>query len=188
MPKLCFIDLETTGLFEWKNGVVQIAGLIEVDGELKERFNIIVNPFPSDIIEEGALKANGRDRDTLFNNTPPEEAFSILESILSKYVKKTDPKDKYFFLAYNSSFDDKFLRKWFSKCGSNYFGSWFFSPQIDIMGLAGLHLLEQRHLMKDFKLGTVLKQMNIEVDGNLHDGAVDIEATYKLFKKITKPN
>lgn len=185
MAKLCFIDLETTGLFPWKHGVIQISGVIEINGEVKEEFNLIVNPFANDVIEEKALQKNGRDRDTLFKNLPPEEAFKKLEEILGKYVKKTDKTDKFFFLAYNANFDEEFLRKWFSKCGSNYFGSWFFVPVIDVMGLAALSLLEERPSMPDFKLGTVLDKMSIKPEGSLHDGLVDIKATYQLYKKIT---
>lgn len=183
--KLCFIDTETTGLFPWKHGIIQIAFIIVIDGVVKEKVDLMVNPFPQDAIEDGALKANGRDRDTLFNNLPPAEAFTKLESTLAKYVKKTDTSDKFFFCAYNAKFDEEFMRQWFKKNGSNYFGSWFFSPTIDVMVLAGLSLLEERPKMENFKLGTVLQHLGIKPTGNLHDGMVDIEATYQLFKKLT---
>src|SRR6476646_9176007 len=94
--KLCFIDVETTGLFPWKAGIIQIAGIILIDGKEQETFNLMVNPFPEDVIEDAALRANGRDRDTLYKQLPPLDAFKQLEDILSKYVKKTDTEDKFF--------------------------------------------------------------------------------------------
>jgi DNA polymerase-3 subunit epsilon len=37
--KYFFFDLETTGTKYWKNGIHQISGLIEIDGEIKEKFD-----------------------------------------------------------------------------------------------------------------------------------------------------
>lgn len=39
MSKLFFFDLETTGVKFWKNGIHQIAGVIEIDGEVKEELS-----------------------------------------------------------------------------------------------------------------------------------------------------
>lgn len=38
--KLLYIDTETTGVDPMQNGIVQISGCIEVDGELKEEFDL----------------------------------------------------------------------------------------------------------------------------------------------------
>lgn len=57
--KLFFFDIETTGVMHWKNGIHQISGIIEIDGEIKESFDFKVKPNPKAIIEPEALKVSG---------------------------------------------------------------------------------------------------------------------------------
>ena len=84
----------------------------------------------------------------------------------------------------NASFDNQFLRAWFTQCGDNYFGSWFWYPPIDVMALAGIRLMHVRHELKDFKLGTVCEYFGIKPQGELHDAYVDIDLTEKLYRKL----
>lgn len=58
--KLCYIDLETTGTKFWRNGIHQISGCIEIDGEVKESFDFKVKPFHSCDIEDEALAVGGK--------------------------------------------------------------------------------------------------------------------------------
>lgn len=45
MSKIIYLDTETTGLDKEKNDVIQVAGIIEIDGKEVERFNIFCQPF-----------------------------------------------------------------------------------------------------------------------------------------------
>lgn len=40
MSKLLFFDLETTGVKFWRNGIHQIGGIVDIDGQETERFDI----------------------------------------------------------------------------------------------------------------------------------------------------
>ena len=42
MTKLCFVDLETTGLYPGKHGIHQISGAIVIDGVEKEKFDPVL--------------------------------------------------------------------------------------------------------------------------------------------------
>lgn len=44
--KLLFFDLETTGTLVNKHGIHQISGAVVIDGEIKEKFNLHVQPTP----------------------------------------------------------------------------------------------------------------------------------------------
>jgi len=48
--KLLFLDVETTGVDNSKNGIIQLSGIIEIDGVIKEEFNFNrlsgINPLP----------------------------------------------------------------------------------------------------------------------------------------------
>ncbi len=57
--KLIFIDVETTGIECPETGLIQLAGIVEIDGEEKQRFDFRNRPFPEDEIAEEALAVNG---------------------------------------------------------------------------------------------------------------------------------
>lgn len=59
MAKLIFIDTETTGFDVKKNAMIQLAAILEVDGEECSRIDLRVRPFEGAVIEESALKVNG---------------------------------------------------------------------------------------------------------------------------------
>ena len=188
MAKLLYLDLETTGLYPWKNAVVQISGEVEIDGVTQEKFNLLVKPFDGAVIEDTALKVNGRTREELKTFVCHKEVFQVFRTMLEKYVNKWNKKDKFFMVGYNShSFDSQFLREFFKKGGEKYYGSYFWSAGHDVMLLAAYKLAEVRPEMKDFKLMTVAKQLGIEVDeSRLHDAEYDIEITKAMYKEVIK--
>ena len=57
--KLLFFDLETTGTLVNKHGIHQISGMVVIDGEVKETFNLHVQPNPQALIEPAALEVGG---------------------------------------------------------------------------------------------------------------------------------
>jgi DNA polymerase-3 subunit epsilon len=184
--KLFYFDLETTGLNFWQHGIHQIAGAIEVDGELKEQFNIKVKPNPKAKIEDESLSIAGIDRQTLEGYIGFNEGYRQLVGILSKYVDKYDKTDKFFLVGYNNAqFDNQFLRAFFTQNNDNYFGSWFWSNTIDVMVLATQKSLKDRKNMTDFKLKTVATHFGTVVDeSRLHDALYDIELTMNIYKAV----
>lgn len=184
--KALIFDIETTGVKFWKNGIHQISGIIEIDGEVKEEFNFKVVPFKDAIIEDDALKVGGVTKEIIMSYTPMSDVYKSLIEILSKYADKYDKQDKFFLIGYNNaSFDNQFLRAWFVQNGDNYFGSWFWSSAIDVMVLAAEYLKNERSQMKDFKLMTVAKKLGIRVDENkLHDAFYDLKLTNIAYKLI----
>jgi DNA polymerase-3 subunit epsilon len=185
--KLFFLDIETTGVRYWKNGIHQISGCIEIDGELKESFDFKVCPFKDAIIENDALATSHVTREQILNYPPMFDVYMNLSTLLSKYVDKYNKTDKFFLVGYNcASFDNQFLRAWFVQNGDNYFGSWFWSSTLDVMVLAAEYLKHRRHAMIDFKLKTVAAELGIDVDeSRLHDGSYDIELTRRIYHLTT---
>lgn len=188
LTKYCFEDTETTGTNCVKNGVIQFAGhiIFENDGkyEIKDTFNFTPNLFPTDVVDEEALKVNGITMEEILGRELPHHSYSSFIKMLSKYVNKYDRQDKMFFIGYNARFDFDFMRAWFEKCGDKYFGSWFYFPPIDVMNQAIIQLIHERHLLPNFKLQTVADYLKIEADGKYHDALKDIDITEKLFFKF----
>lgn len=185
--KLLFLDVETTGIPCPDSGLIQLSGTIEVNGEPRETFDFRIKPFPGDVVSDEALAVNGVTREELANFQEPEAAFQAFVELLGRFVDPFDRTDKFHLVAYNAPFDVQHLRTWFEKNGDQYFGSWFWHPAVDVMGLAVVVLMDRRAAMKDFKLATVAEAMGLHVDDSqVHDAAYDVELTRRLFLRITQ--
>lgn len=187
--KALYFDLETTGVCFWKHGIHQIAGIIEIDGVEKERFEYRVKPNAAALIEDEALAVAGVKRQELDFYCDMKGVYHNLTDLIGRYVDKYDKSDKYFLIGYNNaSFDNPFFRAWFKQNGDDYFGSWFWSSSIDVMVLAAEYLKLDRHTMENFQQSTVAKKLGIEIDSNrLHDAVYDVEVCREIYKRITLP-
>lgn len=185
MSKLCFVDTETTGTDFKKHGLVQISGIVLVDGVEKSSFNYHPHPFDTDEIDDSALAVNGVKREDFALFDKPKDIHDALSELLGDDVDKFDKRDKYFFVGYNARFDADFVRAFFEKCGDVYFGSWFYFPPIDVMNLAAARLMDKRSQMPNFKLATVAGMFDLKPEGDLHDAFTDIRLTKRLFDKLT---
>lgn len=180
--KLIFIDLETTGLDHRNNAIIQLAGIVRIDGRIKKKFNFKMQPHKEakiDVNEELAMRYRTRQ----------ETGFRKFKKILEDYVNPYNKKDKFYFLAYNSKFDENFMRAWFLRNDDKYFGSYFWNPSVDVMQLAirGLMKTGKRHELDNMKLGTVAKYYGLKVkEDDLHDAAYDIKITKDLYNRICK--
>lgn len=190
--KKCFIDVETTGLDPEKNGLIQVAGIIEVPDlkaggsyQLVKTFSFSVKPFRGDLISKEALVINKLTTDDLEKFEEPIKIYGALTNLFSTFVDKFNKKDKMFFIGYNAGFDYNFMRKFWDKCGDKYFGSFFWFPYVDVMTLAMHRGMEIREEMPNFKLATVAKKFGLEVDeARQHEALYDISITKKLFEQF----
>jgi DNA polymerase-3 subunit epsilon len=184
VSKLVFVDIETTGTDSKKHGIVQISGMVEVDGSIKQDFDLKVAPFPEDEIDPAALEVIGRSEDDLWAGVNPQAAHSSIVATLGRYVDKFNRMDKFDIVGFGVTFDDQFLRDWFRMCGDIYYGSFFRWPPIDVAVLAANKLIGKRGA-SDFKLATVAEMFGIEVDRfRTHDAMYDIEITRELYQKV----
>lgn len=186
--KIIYQDIETGGLNPESSSLLQLSGLIEINDVIEEAFNFFISPHPhDDPLEDEALEIHGLDP-----KLTPEKfenynlAFNKYISILDKYINKYDRDDKFYFIGYNSNhFDSPFIRNFFFKNGNNYYGSYFFTPTIDMFILMGYAAIGQRSLFEDFKLITVAKSLGLKIDETkLHDALYDCYVTRDLFLKF----
>ncbi len=182
--KVLYIDTETTGRNPVKNDVIQISGFIEIDGIIKESFDLKCQPFSYENIEMEALAVNGQTVETLKTFETPRDTYNKFTKILGTYVNKFDRNDKFYVAGYNVRFDLDFLKSFFEKNNDVYFGSWFNWKCIDPLPI--LHFLEYQGKIKldNYKLSTVCEYYKIELDA--HDAANDILATREVIKYLAK--
>jgi len=176
MRKEIYIDVETTGLDKESSAIWQLAGDVVINNQSKERFDFRIKPHEGFTHSDIALKMNDLTLDELEEFTPPNIVFAQFEALLKKYVSPYDKKDKFIFKAYNAGFDSDFIRAFFKRNGSNYYGSYFWVPPYDIMSVAILALEDDRPELPNFKLETVARFLGIKVSSaSFHDAEYDIE-------------
>jgi len=183
MTKILFFDVETTGLDSKINGIHQLSGLIEIDGEIKESFDFKINPSPELAVDAEALKISGKTLEEIRSYPSEALVYRQFVAMLLKYIEKFNNRDKAFLAGWNNAhFDNDFLRAFFIRNNDKFFGSWFWSNPIDVMVLASQCLIEERAEMINFKLMTVATFLLGKIDqSKLHDAQYDIELTRNIY-------
>ena len=182
-----FFDVETTGLNVKKHSIHQVAGLIEVDGKVVEKFDIKTRPHPKAELDPTALNICKKTGAELLAYQDMKTAHKELTTLLGNRINKFDRKDKAFLIGYNISyFDCTFLRAWFEQNNDNYYDSWFWKSEIDVMSLAAQYLILRRPDMPSFKLKRVAKELGLEVEeDSLHDAFYDVKLTRQIYRIVT---
>jgi DNA polymerase-3 subunit epsilon len=177
-----YIDTETTGVDRNVHHAHQIAGIIVDGDEVVEKFNIVFRPHSLDGAEPEALVKTHLTLEELDARPKSvKEAHVELCSILARHINKYDKTDKAFLVGYNAQFDADFLRKFFTTAGDNYFGSWFWTPAVDVMSVAAWFIGNNRKNLPNFKLGTVCVAADIEwSEDHAHDAFYDVAKTFEL--------
>lgn len=182
--KLLYLDTETTGLDYRQHAMVQMAGSVVIDGEVKESFDFKMRPMDGQRIDPQALLVQNRTEDEVLAYSDPVSTFLAFRAILERYVDRYDKADKFFLVGYRIAFDEEFLREFFRRNDDKYYGSYFWTPAIDVMVLAATYLLQDRANLPNFKLGTVAQHLGILPDAGLHDASVDIDLTRRVMKVV----
>lgn len=181
--KVLNFDVETTGLFANTNGINQLAGVIEINGQQVEEFDLKMRPFDTDIIDEKALAIQGRTKEEILGWDSPVDCYHELIEIFNKYVDRYDSDDKFYPCGYNVPFDVNFLIQWFRKNEDQYCGSWInLKAQIDPLPVLRMLDYMGKIWMTDYKLETVAEALGIEIKA--HDALSDIKATIEIRKAV----
>ncbi len=182
VKQLAWIDIESTGLDPAKNDVVQIALLIEENGEIVEEAEIKLRPNPGSVISDAALRTTNSTIEQIQAYPSQAEGLYKFKKVLDGYVSRYDKRDKLFLAGYNIKFDVDFLNAAFEKNHDSYFFSYFFSCFIDVKSNVGEYFLQDDIVLPNYKLSTVCSHFGIKFKP--HDAMEDIKATRKLYYEI----
>lgn len=182
-----FYDLETTGTDVKKHSIHQIAGIVEINDEIVEAFNLKTRPHPKAKIEPEALHIGKVTKEEILAYPSMEETYKKFISLLGKYLKRGDPKSKAYLAGFNNvSFDDPFLSAWFSQNDDTFFAAWFWPGSLDAMTLASQYLINRQVNMPSFKLKRVAKELGLVIDeSRLHDRVYDAELARNIYRIVT---
>jgi DNA polymerase III alpha subunit (gram-positive type) len=182
----CFIDTETGGLDHKVHGLHQVAAII-LDANDNEIDQVDLKFRPSkERFEQAALDKCGLDIQDVKNRPlSHNQAFELFTAFLEKHVNRYEKSDKLQFVAYNSAFDEGFIRQWFEDNNNDFYGAYFWSPSICIQKASAFFLRDVRNQINRFKLCFVCEFAQIEFDeAEAHDALYDIRKTVELYRKL----
>lgn len=182
--KVFYFDTETTGFDSVKHDIIQIAGIVEVNGKEMSEFNFKCQPFNYAAVEEQALEVNKITMEALRTFPEPRIIYNQLIGVLNKYVDRYDKADKFTIAGQNASFDAGFLKEFFIKNGDSYFGSWFNYQHVDLVAFS--RVLQYAGLLdtENVRLATLAEKFGVELKA--HDALEDIRATRELLGIMTR--
>jgi DNA polymerase-3 subunit epsilon len=192
MAKLIFIDTETTGFDAKKNAMIQLAAILEVDGEERSRIDLRVRPFDGAVIEESALKVNGATPEMLAEFPEEAEAFAAWVSWLEAADSIAQGVAE--FAGYNTPFDARFVDAFHARNERpmSEFFNMRLPQQFDALAIARKRF--SKCDVANHKLGTIAEHVLgaeevaafSQVNG-LHNAMTDIEITRALYVAFRTP-
>lgn len=182
MSKIFWVDTETTGLDPVKNEPWEIAGFMEVNGNVVgDPIHLRFQPRRPENFSEKALEMSGFSLDEIMSFMAPGVAYIKLTTWLDVHVSRFNKFDKAIIAGYNSKFDKDFLYHWFLDSGDKFFHSYFHYYNLCVYNM----------LQTCFALGTYPKNVShlkleqiapfLGISYNAHKAMSDIQATKNIF-------
>jgi DNA polymerase-3 subunit epsilon len=171
--KILWLDCETTGLSE-RSTIVQLSGIIDINGVKKEEFNIYARPDEFAEISPEALEIIQLTEEQIMKFPPRMESVRKFKKTMGFYINKFDKSDKFILAGQNVSFDLGQLIRW---CEDKYLGSYInFRGTLDTLHLfRALQIAGKFPPTKNCKLETLAELFGYELIA--HDALNDIRVT-----------
>lgn len=179
--KQLWTDTETSGTDPNKHAIIQIACIVDTPKGLTE-WSSFIKPWPGAVIEDQALAVNGITREQIETFPDHKAVFAEFLAIMAQHVEKFDTRDKFWFKAYNASFDMGFIHAWARACGEKYLMSFIRWPEQCVAQAISLQYPDRWAALKSRKLAAVAVEFGIELPENLHDAMADIRLTKQLWE------
>lgn len=157
-------DLETTGLSQRSDKIIEIGAVKLVDGKVMDRFSAFIDP--EEALSHEIITLTGIT-DAHLKGQP------TIDAVLPEFLEFAKGS---VLVAHNADFDISFV----SRDAKNLGYEWNF-PSFDTLALAQLLFPDQR----SHRLDRLTKQLGIPLS-NHHRALDDAEATAKLFVKLLK--
>lgn len=183
--KIFAFDVETTGTNPQLHSIIELAGILIINGKAVDRITFECKPMTGKMISPEALSVQKLTYERMMERQDAITAYSSIYSFFSKYCNKYDKSDKIIPLGYNVRFDlemlDAFFRGTGNKYGVSSFLSWYY---IDVFALFNEYALRNEIKLENHRLETVAKHFGIEFEA--HNAEEDIRTTLKIYKLLRK--
>ena len=171
-----WIDVETTGLNEVRQDIIQLACIPIINGVAQKSFNEFCQPLDYNAVDQGAVRAHGI-------SVKKMKTFQSQTDMLDHFVDYLSSFDTKFVIAgYNVAFDKRFVSALFTKHSrsSEFFN--LFSLDIHCT-YKRAQVVKSQLKTQNLKLATLAKAFDIPI--NAHDALSDITATIAVDKIVS---
>ncbi len=183
--KVLYIDTETTGLQPGVHGLIHVAAIMEIGGDVAGTFEVKCQPHPGAVVDAAALAVSGTSEEEMLQRTTSSDGAREFQRWLDTFISKFDKNDKAYPAGYNVSFDLQFVDAWLKHHGNQYgSGSYQNWRMLDPLYLLRIWDFTGRINLADYKLGTVCQHFAIPLQA--HDAMHDITATRELLLAMLK--
>ena len=186
--KLLWFDCETTGLDPKKHEIIQIAGIIEIDGIIVDQFDLRCAPENPENVESRALEVQGRTLEEVMAWPSSKKMYEQVLAKFDRHIDKLTITDKMLPCGHNVQFDIGFLNSLFRKNYNKFLFSYFMYAPIDtlvmtaICRMLGLANPVDKNGKPINKLDALCDVFNIPRGG--HDALGDIRSTRACGMKM----
>jgi len=154
------LDVETTGLSQKTEDIIEIALVKVIDGEMTNQFTSLVKPGKT--LSPRIVSLTGLT-DSMLEDAP---AFSDIAEDVERFIGKS------IVLAHNAVFDLGFLSEALTKCGIKH--SFQYLDTVKIAKMAYRNL-------KNYKLETLISELGL-AEKQSHRAMDDVRCTLKLYQ------
>ena len=182
--KVCYLDVETTGIDAVKYDIIQLAMILEIDGKVEKTFCFDIKAVDPTVYDRRALNVHNTSVEALSEGYEPLDVHKSLVTLLDKYVDRYNKADKFFLAGYNTRFDAEHLSNFFRKCDDKYYGSYFNWQLVDGMSMVYNLVYMGALSLPNYQLGEVCKHFGIPLKDK-HNALADLKATKLLIHKLT---
>ena len=191
MKPILWIDTETTGVTQERDQVLQLAGMIEINGVIVESFNYWVKPTDLGLISKGATAVNGITKEIASTYRDPREVVVEFRELLEKWLPATKKKynmkkDKYILAGYNTNFDAGMLNHFFALHSRKPFVQYTGFIKIDVYQRVQDLMIERDWYwdLPKHGLSYICEVNDVDLGNKAHDAMYDIHATRELYLKL----
>ncbi len=169
--KILVVDVETTGFSADKDDILEVACVTYEDGEQRAEFAHLLTPRKRSTWSDEVIQVHKiTPQMVAAEGRPPID-------VMRKFLKWVELSDA--LVAYNSSFEDRMLRRLVSDLGL----TWVERPWIDPMKLVNRFIKKAE--LKERNLKAVCRHFGITLS-NAHEALPDTRATGSLLYQIAE--
>jgi DNA polymerase-3 subunit epsilon len=177
--KMLFFDVETTGTDREKHDIIQFACIIDIDGKIERRRNLLMQPSDFAAIEPRALEIQNVTIEQVKEYPDRKKQYHQILKLFHEFISPYYKEDKFTVCGYNVDFDVDFLKKLFKSYDNKYLFSFLGSKVDPLPVIRFLIAIGKIPQLENNKLETVCSHFNIPIKA--HDAMSDIEATRQLY-------
>jgi DNA polymerase-3 subunit epsilon len=180
-----WFDTETSGLNNQVHGIIQLAYILEVNGENKES-GVLYSNCEGKAYNEKALAVNGFTPEQVKTFPHWREMYKSVKGLITKYMDpfQKDNPNRFIVAGQNVGFDIGFLFSLWKDNQDDYFYALFQSGTIDLQNIVRWLNYKGFDIPLKINLLSLADYFQLPWEGEAHDALADIKMTQAVARAI----